>query len=177
MLSQKIDPQLSREAFSKEITDVLQIAEKRRNEYKKAKYFNKHWYYSSQSAIIVLAGIAPVLLLGKLPPVFPALSATVASITAGLASNFKFREKYEIHVRALEDLEIVADNFLMGTGSYSNKNDEEKKNIFMQDMDIIHRNRRSMWIGVMIRPQSPEDSIRMPIVGSSILPPELPSKP
>lgn len=177
MSTKELNTQLSREASSTAISEVLQIAERRRDEYKKAKYFNKHWYYTSQSAIIVLAGITPLLLLMKLPPVFPAISSAVASITAGLASNFKFREKYDIHVKALDDIELELDNFRIGTGIYGTQDDEKKKNLLMLNIDTIHRNRRSIWSGMINGSPSTEDTSRMHVIGSDISPPKLPGKP
>jgi Protein of unknown function (DUF4231) len=141
---------------------VTSIAEQRIIEYKKSKYHNKQWYYTSQGAIIVLSGVTPLLLLINLHPIFPAISSAIASITAGLSSNFKFREKYDIHVNALDGIELELDNFKVGTGIYANQDDEKKKNILMHNMDAIHRNRRSHWSAMITGSPSPESIIAAP---------------
>jgi hypothetical protein len=149
--------------LSTETPSVTSIAKQRIIEYEKAKRTNKWWYYSSQGAIIVLAGITPLLLLIKqLHPIFPAITSAVASITAGLASNFKFREKYDLHQTALDCIDLELDNFQVGTGIYANLDDEKKKNILMQNMDAIHKNRRSHWSTTITGSLIPESTIVTP---------------
>lgn len=138
------------------ISTVKDITINRINQYEKEKTLNKRFHYTSQGMIIVLTGITPLLLIMKLPDVYPALSSALASITAGLSSSFKFRDKYELHKSSLESLEIEIENFNLGTGRYYYKEDPNNKaaqdkiknNDFMCCIDAIHQKRMKSWIGL-----------------------------
>ncbi|MBD2520841.1 DUF4231 domain-containing protein [Nostoc sp. FACHB-973] len=139
------------------ISTVKDVAINRIKEYKEQKKINKRFYYTSQGAIIVLTGITPLILIMSSNPVYPALSSALASITVALASAFKFRDKYELHKSALENIEVELTNLNLGTGRYyydedpNNKaaQDKKKNNDFMFCIDAVHQKRMNSWVGLM----------------------------
>ncbi|WP_265271254.1 DUF4231 domain-containing protein [Nostoc sp. KVJ3] len=135
------------------ISTVKDVAKARIDEYEQEKKYNKSCYYTSQWAIIVLTGITPLLLIVPLPNIYPAISSAVASITAGLASTFKFREKYDLNKNALTCINIEVANFNCGTGNYTSnigdENAEKNNNTLMHNIDLIDINRRHSWSGLI----------------------------
>ncbi|MHC4405277.1 MAG: DUF4231 domain-containing protein [Planctomycetota bacterium] len=63
--------------------------------YEKARVRSRWLYYVCQSAVIILSGVTPLLLLlESTPKVIPAIPPAMASVLAGLMGIYKFHEQW-----------------------------------------------------------------------------------
>ena len=146
------------------VKDALAFSQQLLNRYERARNLNKTSYYGAQAAIIILSGITPLLLLLKLPPIVAAVPPATASIAAGLANSFRYRERYVTSKVTFEELKFEHTKFELGLAPYVREKVEGEKSkdivdIFIRNLEILHKRRMEEWRELQQESQSPEKVI------------------
>lgn len=136
---------------NKRVQESLVFSQKLIENYKRTIAFNMFGYYGSQSAVIILSGITPLLILFKIPSEMAAIPPAIASVAAGLSNTFRYRDKYVISKITLEELVFERKKFELGLSPYEKKEVEDENSqqnvvgVFIRNFEIIHRQRMEEW--------------------------------
>jgi hypothetical protein len=117
--------------------------------YGAARTRNRILFFTSQTLVIILSGLTPILMLW-LPTESKALQATpaaVASILAGLMGLYQFNEAWIRWARGVEELrsEIVKFETLSGPDYPEDANEAELIRRFVLRIEQINAEARSQW--------------------------------
>jgi hypothetical protein len=118
------------------------------NWYEKNKRIPRRFYYTSQTSIIVLTALTPVLILWTdLPKPFQALPAALASIAAGLSAVFRWRENWVLRAHTSEALKRELVKFkARASENYSAALDQQKAlDNFVNRIENLSMNEVSEW--------------------------------
>ena len=132
--------------------------------YTRARRRSRIWYYSLQSAIILLGGISPMLILALPEKRYDVLKATppaVAAVLAGLVTLFQFHDQWIRRSVTAEALKSERVKFTARAGaSYGStmKEDAAIEN-FVLAIEGISSNSVSQWQQQRVDPPSSDNDV------------------
>lgn len=138
--------------------ETLDFSKKLVERYRKSKGLHHKCYLGSQTAVIILSGITPLLLLFNVQPAIASIPPAAASIAAGLSNTFRYREKYVSSKVTFEEMSFEQKKFELGIEPYTRKGETEGSKgaveIFIKNLESLHKKRMEEWRE--IQQESPE---------------------
>lgn len=131
--------------------------------YEKTKKRQQLAYLLSQSIIVVLSGLTPIIILwGDLPVLLQAIPPAVVAVLVGLSGPFQWKENYLRFALTSEALKSERIKYLTRTThAYSSKLDESRaiENFVMQ-IEKLAMNEASEWRSLMHESSQLNDTSR-----------------
>ncbi|HKP52301.1 MAG TPA: DUF4231 domain-containing protein [Chloroflexia bacterium] len=133
--------------------------------YERVKRQDRFFHVISQSAVIMLSAITPVLILWtELPKVIQALPAAIVAIIIGLSGIFQWRDNYVRNAYTAEKLKLEQLKFQTRTTKDYSVNIDERMALdnFVSRVEALTTREVSEWRRLMLDGQDSDEASKQP---------------